>query len=153
MFARIVLIIVLLFPVVAIADDAGVPAGSAEVVAAGSDAAPAPAKPADKLHDPAAAPSAAWDDLKAARKDGWAIAVFAALVMLSKLASRLGKNVKLLAALGKGKVAVVVGAVGALATACYNAAATGGAWSAMIMAGAAAVFGYLDLGEKAKPEA
>lgn len=150
MFTRIVLIVALLFPIVAIAQ----PGSGSDATALGS-AAPAPAPgsvpaPADKLHDPVASPQAAWDDVKAARKDGWAIAAFAVLVMLAKLAARLGRDVKWLALLGKGKAAVVVGAVGALATACYNAAAEGGAWSAMLMAGAVAVFGYLDLGEKTK---
>jgi hypothetical protein len=70
--------------------------------------------------------------------------------MLAKGAARLGNNVKWLAFLGKGKVAVVVGAVGALAASCYNAAAEGGAWTAMLMAGGAALFAYLDLGEKVK---
>jgi hypothetical protein len=129
--------------------DAGVAEHMVEASAlpdAGSASAPAPA---DKLHDPASSPKAAWDDLRAAKKDGWAIAAFAALVMLCKLASRVGKKFKWLAFLGKGKVAIVVGAAGALATACYNAAAEGGAWSAMLMAGAVAVAGYLDLGEKA----
>ena len=119
---------------------------------AGSASAPVavPAAPADKLADPSTQPKQAWDDLRAAKKDGWAIAAFAALVMLCKLVSRLGKKFKWLAFLGKGKVAIVVGAAGALATACYNAAADGGAWSAMLMAGAVAVAGYLDLGEKLK---
>lgn len=122
----------------------------ADTADAGVEAAPSSPAPADKLHDPIAAPKAAWDDVKAAKKMGWPVLVFAVLVMLAKLLGR-AKKYKLLAALGKGKVAVVVGAVGALGTACYNAAAEGGAWSAMLLAGLVAIGHYLDAGEK-KPD-
>lgn len=108
---------------------------------------PTTAAPADKLHDPIASPGAAWDDIKAAKKTGWAVLLFASLVMLAKLAGR-AKKYKLLAALGKGKTAVLVGAVGALAAACYNAAAEGGAWTAMMATGLVAIGHYLDASGK-----
>lgn len=106
-----------------------------------STAAPAPTtKPADKLHD-ATNPGAAWDDLKAAKKVGWPLAIFAALIILARAVSKLGSKV---AFLGKGKVAVLVGAVGAIAASCYNAAADGGAWTATMVAGVTALGHYLD---------
>lgn len=103
--------------------------------------------PADKLHDPLSAPGASWDDLKAAKKVGWPLAVFAGLIMLCKLLAR-AKSVSFLAALGKGKTAVVIGALGALGAACFNAAAEGGAWTALLVAGVTAIGHYLDAGEK-----
>lgn len=155
MLARILVIVALLSPVVAEANDAGVHdagalVGSGSVLPdAGSASAPV-VTPADKIPDPIAHPAQAFDELKAAKKEGWSIAAFALLLMLAKAAARLGKNVRWLAVLGKGKVAIVIGAVGALAASCYNAAAEGGAWTAMLMAGAVAVFAHLDLGEKTK---
>lgn len=109
--------------------------------------------PADKLADPIAQPRQAWDDLRAAKKDGWVIAFFAGLLMLAKVAGRLGRDTKWLAFLGRGKAALAVSAAGALAAGCYNAAAEGGAWSAVLIAGAVALFGALDLGEKKSAQA
>jgi len=122
---------------IAHADDAGVVEAASTPTAA----------PADKLHDPVSSPAAAWDDVKAAKKVGWSVLVFAVLVMLAKLASR-AKGIKIFAVLGKGKVAVVVGAVGALAASCYNAAAEGGAWTAMLMSGVVALGHYINAGSK-----
>jgi hypothetical protein len=130
------------------ADDTGSGSAVLAPVGVGSATPTAPPAPADKLHDPIAAPGAAWDDIKAAKKVGWSVAVFAALVMLARLLARFGGRVRLLAVLGKGKVAVVVGAVGALAASCYNAAAEGGAWTAMLVAGMTAIGHYLDAGGK-----
>lgn len=123
-------------------------------VAAAPDAgtAPSSSSAADKLHDPASSPAAAFDDLKAAKKVGWSVVAFALLVMLARLASRFGKPGTFLAGLGKGKAAVVVGAVGAIAAACYNAAADGGAWTATLAAGVAAALHYLDGGAKPKEQ-
>lgn len=110
------------------------------------------ATPADKLHDPLSSPGASWDDLKAAKKVGWPLAVFAGLIMLCKLLAR-AKSVSVLAALGKGKTAVVVAAVGAIATACFNAATDGGAWSATAFAGLLALAHYFDATPKDKEPA
>lgn len=164
MFARTLLVIALLFPVVAVAQPAD-PAAVTAPLDAGSASAPAPAKTcadgellavthdgapvcvraAAQLHDPVSSPGGSWDDLKAARKVGWPLAVFVVLIALCKLAARLGGKWKLL---GAGKVAVVIGAVGAVAASCYNAAADGGAWTATLMAGAGALLHYLDAGGK-----
>lgn len=110
------------------------------------------ATPADKLHDPLSSPGAAFDDLKAAKKVGWPLAVFAGLIMLCKLLAR-AKSIPWLSALGKGKTAVVVAATGAIATACFNAAADGGAWSATAFAGLLALAHYFDATPKPKAEA
>lgn len=121
-----------------------VDAGAEVLQDAGSASAPAPtATPADKLHDPAAHPAAAWDDLKAAKKVGWPLAVFAGLLMACKLLKRAQKY-KLAAFLSKGKMPVLVGMVGALALACFNAAADGGAWTAVFVAGVTALAHYRD---------
>lgn len=116
------------------------------------DAAPAATaetKPADKLHDPIDAPGAAWDDVKAAKKIGWPALVFAVTILLCKLLGR-SKKYAFLAFLGKGKVPVVVGALNAIAISCYNAAADGGAWTAMAFAGLMGLSHYLDAGGKAE---
>lgn len=102
---------------------------------------PAAVGAADKLHDPVSAPSQAYDDVKAAKKTGWAVAVFAVLVMLARLAGR-ARNTKALAWLGKGRTAVIVAAAGALLAACYNAAADGGSWTAILAAGVTALAAY-----------
>jgi hypothetical protein len=125
----------------AVADGSG--SALAEGSAAGSASAPPAATPADELHDPIAAPAQAWDDVKAAKKVGWAVLVFAVLTMMAKLAGRM-KTVKFFAPLGKGKVAVVIGALGALGASCYNAAAEGGAWTAMLVAGVTAIAHYMN---------
>lgn len=150
MFARILIVIALLFPLAALGSTAlAEPIADAGITLdAGSAAAPA-ATPADQLHDPVSSPAAAWDDVKAAKKVGWASLVFAVLVMVAKLASRLGGRFK---TLGTGKVAVVIGAIGALGAACYNAAADGGAWTAMLVAGMLAIAHFLDAAPKAKAE-
>lgn len=113
--------------------------------AASHDAGPVTASPATQLHDPISSPSASWDDLKAARKVGWPLVVFAGLIMLAKLAKRGGER---FAWLARGKTPVVVGALGALGAACYNAAATGGAWSATLFAGVMGLSHFLDAGGK-----
>jgi len=124
-------------------------AGSALLapIDAGSASAPAaaPAKPADQLHDPVSSPGAAWDDLRAAQKVGWPLVVFAALIMLAKLAGRAGAKFSWLA---MGKTPVIVGALGAIAASCYNAAATGGAWTATAFAGLMGLSHYIDAGGK-----
>lgn len=104
------------------------------------------AAPADSLHDPVSSPPAAWDDVKAARKVGWPLVVFAALIMLCKAFRRAGER---FAWLATGKMPVVVGALGAIATSCYNAAADGGAWTATAFAGLMGLSHYFDAGGKA----
>lgn len=128
---------------VAYADDTG--SGSAVV----SVAAPVAAPHADQLPDPVAHPAAAFDEIKAAKKLGWAVAAFVLLVFAAKAAGKLGASVKWLAPLGRGKAAVVVGAIGALGAGCYDAAVSGGSWMAVLFAGAMAIGHYLDASKAA----
>lgn len=96
---------------------------------------PAPeVKPSDGLHNPTVAPLESWDDLKAAKKVGWAAAVFAAVLMLAIGIGTIGKNVKQLAWLAKGRWAVIVGGVAACGAAGYDAAMSGGSVVALLLA-------------------
>lgn len=102
---------------------------------------PAPT-PADALHDPLKEPAAAIDDVKAAKSLGWPVLVLAVVTLLARLAGSLGKSIPLLAPLGKGKVALVVGAIAAIGAAGYSAAFGGGSLvtiaTAVLIAGIAA---------------
>ena len=69
------------------------------------------AAPADQLHDPATSPLEAWDDLKAARKVGWPLALLAAAIMLARGLGTVGRNVAWLAWLNKGRAAVILGSI------------------------------------------
>lgn len=96
---------------------------------------PAPeVKPSDKLHDPTTDPVGAWSDAKAAKKVGWTAFVFALATMLAIGVGTLGKSVKQLAWLAKGRWAVVVGGVVAVGAACYDVAMAGGSLVALAMA-------------------
>jgi hypothetical protein len=105
----------------------------------------APEKPSDKIHDPITEPGAAWDDVKAAKKIGWAAAVFAVLLVIGRLASR-AKSIGFLGWLGKGRTAIVVAGALAVAAGCYDVAVQGGSPLSM------AVAGLLALGVYMKPE-
>ena len=95
--------------------------------------------PADQLDNPLTNPVAAYDDLKAAKRIGWGVLVLAVLVMASRLLGMLGG---VFAFLKKGRVSLVVAAVGTFAVTAYNALLLGGTWmaavAAAIVAGAAA---------------
>lgn len=118
---------------------AAVDDGSGSGSGSGS-AATAPVIPAD----PVIHPVATIDTLKAAKQIGWACLAFAILTVTARVVGRLGKDVKQLAWLHKGKAAVIVGAVGALALATYNALALGGTLLAAALAGLVALAHYLD---------
>ena len=96
------------------------------------------------LHDPTTAPSDAFSDLKLAKTAGWAVLAFAALLMASKVAAKLGSKVLILAKLGTGKIAVVIAGVGAIAAAGYDAALGSGSWTAALMAAVVAIAHYFD---------
>jgi hypothetical protein len=112
------------------ADDAG--SGSAV-----SASAPA----ASQLHDPVSSPAAAFDDVKAAKKFGWLLGVLAAGVVLSKAAGRLIPKVSWL---NKGKVPVITGVILATLAGCYDAAASGGSWTAVAFAALLGLAHYRD---------
>ncbi|MEO7895901.1 MAG: hypothetical protein ABIR65_01260 [Pseudolysinimonas sp.] len=94
------------------------------------------ATPADALHDPLVAPAAAFDDVRAAQKIGWPLAVLAVLVMLSRVLGGAGTrwSVPWLAWLAKGTAAFVVGGLGSVSAAAFNALALGGTWFAVVAA-------------------
>lgn len=104
--------------------------------AAGSGSAVATASPADQLHDPLTDPIGAFDQLKEAKRVGWAAAVGAILCFLALTIGTLGKTIGQLAWMGKGKWAIIVGLTGALGAGTYNAAMSGGSWTAVLVAAA-----------------
>lgn len=104
--------------------------------------------PADALHDPLSAPGAAFDDLKAAQKLGWGLAVLAGLTMLSRVLGRFGGWFKFLA---EGKLALAIGATGMFAATAYNAAVLGGSWFAALFGGLIAAAAWWDSHVKAPP--
>ena len=116
----------------------------------GSDAVPVPptASPSDQLHDPITAPSASWDDLKAAKKIGWALAVLAFVTMAARLAGKLGGWFTFLST---GKTALVIGAGGALGAAGYDALANGGSWMSVAVTAIVAAAAYWDSHAKPAP--
>ena len=130
---------------VAFADDGS---GSAAAITAPATGSAATAAPSDQLHDPLSAPAAAFDDLKAARKIGWPLAILAALVITAKLLSRLGG---VWSKLGTGHAALAIGALSAGSCAAYNALALGGSWMAVGLALIVALAAALDV--KGKPKA
>jgi hypothetical protein len=124
----------------AFADDVALQdAGSAS--AQGSASETPKETPADKLHDPISDTKAAVEDVKQARRQGWAMLVFALATMAAKLVGRVKKWPKL-AFLNKGRAAVIVGAVSALVFAAYNALADGGSLYAAGYAGVLGVAAY-----------
>lgn len=124
--------------------------GSAVTQPTGSGSSVTAAPSADQLHDPLVDPVGAYDDVKAARRVGWAAALFAGLSMLVLAVGTVGRNVKALSWLGSGKAAIVVGLIGALAAAAYNAAAAGGTWLAMLFAAAMGAATWLNTRGTAK---
>jgi len=125
--------------------------GSAEVAppqAAGSAAAeqPKPA-PSDALANPVDNPVEAYSDLKAAKKQGWAFAILAGIVMLCAAIGRAAVKWPSSPGLNwvnKNKKALfVVTGAGLTATAAFNALSLGGSWYASIGAAGAALLAYI----------
>lgn len=97
--------------------------------------------PPPELHNPVTHPAAALSDLQQAKKSGWALALFALLVMLTRAGVHLSAQFKSLGFLAKGRAHFVIAAVGALAVAGYNALALGGSiYAAIIAAGGALLY-------------
>lgn len=122
--------------------DAGVdvpPSGS------GSSTTPAPAPPADQLHNPLTDPRAAWDDVKAAKKIGWPLALLAGLIMVARALGYAGDRwpkFKAFAKLG-GITGTIVAGVSACGAAAFNTLALGGTWFAVAAAAVGAFFALL----------
>lgn len=133
----------------ALADDPVVAAD--HTPAAGSAAAPAatPSRAAD-LPNPAEHPIAAWDDVKAAKKTGWPLMIFACLVMLGKALAYGREKLKTMPILGKaaawlsvGKRAMLVAGFGTVGAAGFDVLASGGSLVAALIAAGVAVAGAL----------
>lgn len=139
-----------------LADTAPLDAGPAVVIqpmeagsGSGSAFATAPT-PADTVANPVTSPVVAYDEAKAARKEGWAVLVFFCLVALTKaLAYGRDKLAGLpgigwiAAKLAVGKTAMIVAGIGALAAAGYNVLADGGTVGSALIAAGVALAGAL----------
>lgn len=104
----------------------------------------------DQLHDPLEAPSAAWSDLELAHKAGWPVLVFAVLVLLTKALGYFSAHLASVPVIGgaatwlaQARNAAVIAGSGVIAAALYNVLATGGTWTAALIAGALAIGGIL----------
>lgn len=97
-------------------------AGSAAIVPATANA-PAPEV---KIADPVQQPAQALDDLKGAKRYGWAGVVFVLLVLLTRTGMVYSERVSFLKFLGKGQVHSIIAAVSAFAMTAYNALVLGG---------------------------
>lgn len=111
---------------------------------AGSASAPAPA---DSLANPIDDPVEAYSDLKAAKKQGWAFAIIAGIVMLCAAIGRAAvkwPTWPVLNWINKHKKAlIVVGGAGVTATAAFNALALGGSPFAIAAAAGAALLAFV----------
>ncbi len=107
---------------------------------------PESVRPSATIDDPTVAPGAAWDDVKAARKVGWAATGLVAVRMLLFVVAWLGskKQWKLTEPLRRNKVAWLVAAVPVVVAAAYDALMLGGSILAALTAAGAAAFAVLD---------
>ena len=112
---------------------------------AGSASAPAPA---DSLANPVDDPVEAYSDLKAAKKQGWALGILAAFIMLAAAIGRAATKWPTWPVLNwinqHKKITIAVAFVGITASAVFNALALGGSWYAAIGAGGAALLAFIN---------
>lgn len=87
-------------------------------------------RPSDSIDDPLSNPTGTVEDIKQAKRLGWGVLVLALLVVVARLLGRLGGVFKVL---GKGKVALAIGAGGAFATTAFDALVLGGPWVTVIV--------------------
>lgn len=103
--------------------------------------------PADSLHNPVDDPLAAVNDVRQAKKQGWALAILAAVIMLTAgfaKASVKWPSAPLLSTINKHKTVIFfVAGAGTVATSSYNALALGGSWYAVLMAAGGAVLAFI----------
>jgi hypothetical protein len=136
---KLVLCLALIFvPSLALAQSGSAPAPVLVDAGVPTAAPAAPLPPADQLHDPTAAPGSALSDLEQAKRAGWSLAILAGLFMACKLAS----SWSVLSFLNKGRTAIIIGTLGALAAGAYNALAGGGSWFAALSAAFFGAAGY-----------
>lgn len=116
-------------------------------VVEGSGSAPAAPLPSDSLANPVDDPAEAYSDLKAAKKQGWAFAILAGVVMLAAAVGRAAKKWPTWPVLSwinqHKKVLIVSTAIGVTATAAFNALSLGGSWFAVIGAGGGALLAFI----------
>lgn len=115
-------------------------AGVAVIDAGGSGSGSGVTAPSAALHDPLEQPAAAWDDVKAARKTSWPLAVLAGAILLLRLAAGAAKRFAWLSFLSKGKTAFGIAAGATVAAAAFDVLALGGSWVSVLTAAGAAVF-------------
>ena len=129
---------------VAHAQDAAVPAVAAPQAAVSAVAAPAPS---DSLANPVDDPVEAISDLRAAKKQGWAFAIIAAVCMVAAGLGRAAVKWPSWPVLSwintHKKVLIVTTGVSVTATAAFNALSLGGSWYASIGAAGAALLAYI----------
>ncbi len=96
------------------------------------------AVPSDAIADPVKEPAAAFDDVKAARKTGWTLALLVVLIMALR---GLG-YFKGLSFFKKDRVAIVVAGALTVATSLFDTLILGGTWVAALYAAAGALAIY-----------
>lgn len=103
--------------------------------------------PADSLANPVDDPVEAISDLRAAKKQGWAFAIIAAVCMLAAGLGRAAVKWPSWPVLSwintHKKVLIVTTGVSVTATAAFNALSLGGSWYASIAAAGAALLAYI----------
>ncbi len=112
-------------------------------------------QPSDSIDNPVDNPLAAIDDVRQAKKQGWATAILVTLIALTAgfaRASSKWPTAPVLKTINKNKtVILVVGCLGVCVTAAYNALALGGSWFAVL--GAAVVAGVTFVNAQPNPPA
>lgn len=128
--------------------DAGVPApdqGSAVVTSTTTTT--TAVVPSDSLHNPIDSPSAAIEDAKQAKKQGWASFILVLIIMVTAAfakASTKWPATPVLSTINKHKTLIfVIACFGVGSTAVYNAV-TGGSWYAALLAGGVAVVAFIN---------
>ena len=122
----------------------GVDAGSA-MVAAAQDAGTAPVpdtKPSESVPNPVEHPGDFLGSLKEAKSKGWFAAILIGLFGLSKALGTIGKNIKTLAWMNKGRTAMVIAGVGTVLAASVDALFMGGT---LVSMGVAALYALIGL--------
>lgn len=110
--------------------------------------------PADKLHNPVDDPLAALSDVREAKKQGWAFAILAVVVMLVAGFARASvrwPTLPVLSQIAKHKTVIfAVACLGASAVGAYNALALGGSWYSVLVAGGGAALLFINAGAPPK---
>ncbi len=98
------------------------------------------------LHDPMLDPTGAFDDIRAAKKVNWPLALLAGLLIILKgmgSASKRWPKAKPLVWLNTGKAAFILAGFLTVGAATFNSLALGGTWFAVMSACAASLFSLM----------